>query len=57
MGARTGREFLDGLARSRPHLWVGDDKVSDVLEHPAFAGAAQTLAQVFDLQHQAPRTA
>jgi len=52
MGARTGKEFLAGLKTPR-EIWVGDDKVSDVASHPAFAGAAQTLAQVFDLQHEA----
>jgi 4-hydroxyphenylacetate 3-monooxygenase len=52
MAARTGREFLAGLSRPR-ELWVGADKVTDIVSHPAFAGAANTLAQIFDLQHQA----
>jgi 4-hydroxyphenylacetate 3-monooxygenase len=52
MGARTGREFLKGLSKPR-ELWVGDDKVRDIVSHPAFAGAANTMAQIFDLQHQA----
>jgi 4-hydroxyphenylacetate 3-monooxygenase oxygenase component len=52
MAARTGREFLAGLSKPR-ELWVGDDKVADIISHPAFAGAAETLAQIFDLQHQA----
>ena len=52
MGARTGKEFLAGLAKPRD-IWVGNDKVKDVVSHPAFAGAAQTLAQIFDLQHEA----
>jgi len=52
MGARTGREFLKGLSKPRD-VWVGNDKVSDVASHPAFAGAANTLAQIFDLQHEA----
>jgi 4-hydroxyphenylacetate 3-monooxygenase len=51
MAARTGREFLAGLSKPR-ELWVGDDKVADIISHPAFAGAAETLAQIFDLQHQ-----
>ena len=52
MGARTGSEFLAGLRKPR-EIWVGDDRVADVVSHPAFAGAAQTLAELFDLQHQA----
>jgi aromatic ring hydroxylase len=52
MGARTGKEFLAGLEKPRD-IWVGNDKVDDVASHPAFAGAAATLAQIFDLQHAA----
>lgn len=52
MPARTGKEFLQGLKNPR-EVWVGGEKVRDVASHPAFAGAAATLAEVFDLQHQA----
>src|SRR2546423_1430366 len=52
MGARTGEEFLDGLRKTTRELWLGDERVDDVTEHPALAGAARTLAAVFDLQHE-----
>lgn len=52
MPARTGAEFLRGLKGGR-EIWVGSERVSSPAEHPAFAGAAQTLAEVFDLQHAA----
>ncbi|MGH7935278.1 MAG: 4-hydroxyphenylacetate 3-hydroxylase family protein [Candidatus Binataceae bacterium] len=52
MGARTGKEFLKGLRDGRM-IWVGNDRVGDIAEHPDFAGAARTLAGVFDLQHKA----
>jgi 4-hydroxyphenylacetate 3-monooxygenase oxygenase component len=52
MPARTGREFLAGLKGER-EVWVGDERATDIVTHPAFAGAARTLAQVFDLQHEA----
>ncbi len=55
MAARTGIEFLTGLKSPR-EIWVGDEKVADVASHPAFAGAARTLAEIFDLQHAAPET-
>lgn len=51
MAARTGAEFLEGLRGDR-EVWVGEEKVEDVAEHPAFAGAARGLAAVFDLQHE-----
>ena len=40
MAARTGEQFLRGLA-GRRDLWVGGDKVSSVVDHPALSGAAQ----------------
>ncbi len=52
MAARTGKEFLAGLSRRR-EVWVGDGPVDDIASHPAFAGAARTLAALFDLQHRA----
>ena len=53
MPARTGAEFLRGLKDGRD-LWVGADKVTDAIGHPAFAGAAKGLAAVFDMQHEFP---
>jgi 4-hydroxyphenylacetate 3-monooxygenase oxygenase component len=51
MPARTGEEFLAGLRARKRELWVGDDRVDDVTEHPALAGAARALADVFDCQY------
>ena len=52
MAARTGEQFLKGLRDDR-ELWVGGERVRDVAEHPAFAGAARAMAALFDLQHEA----
>ena len=52
MPARTGAELLKGL-RSPREIWLEEERVADVVEHPAFAGAARGLAAVFDLQHAA----
>ena len=51
MPARSGADFLRSLKDDRS-IWVGPDKVDDVAGHPAFAGAAAGLAEIFDLQHQ-----
>lgn len=51
MPARTGREFLAGLKSPR-EVWVGEERIGDVGSHPALCGAAETLARVFDLQHE-----
>ena len=46
------RNLLRGLKDDR-EIWVGDDRVTDVVSHPAFAGAAKGMAAVFDLQYEA----
>ncbi|HEY4908973.1 MAG TPA: 4-hydroxyphenylacetate 3-hydroxylase N-terminal domain-containing protein, partial [Methylomirabilota bacterium] len=50
--ARTGKEFLHGLKDDR-QIWVGSERVRNVAAHPAFAGAARSVAALFDLQHEA----
>src|SRR5438445_11659613 len=52
MPARTGKEFLQGLKDDR-QIWVGGERVRDVAAHPAFVGAARSVAALFDLQHEA----
>jgi 4-hydroxyphenylacetate 3-monooxygenase oxygenase component len=52
MPARTGQEFLHGLKDDR-QVWVGEERVTDVVAHPALAGAARFVASLFDLQHEA----
>ena len=52
MPARTGKQFLAGLKNDGREIWVGNERVSDATEHPAFCGAAHALAGVFDLQYQ-----
>ncbi len=52
MPARTGKEFLQGLRDDR-QIWVGRERVTDVVGHPAFVGAARFVASLFDLQHEA----
>lgn len=49
MGARTGEQFLRGLADGR-EIWLNGSKVVDVTRAPELAGAARALAGLFDLQ-------
>jgi len=51
MPARTGKEFLKGLRGAR-EVWVDGERVSDVVDHPKLRGAAQALAEVYDLHHK-----
>lgn len=49
MGARTGKEYLEGLRDDRV-VWLGDEQV-DVTEDPRFAGSLAGMADYFDYQH------
>lgn len=51
MGARTGKQFLSGLRDGR-EVWIGNERIKDVTVHPALAGAACTMAGLFDLQQR-----
>jgi len=51
MGVRTGAEFIAGLQDSR-EVWLGDERVTDVTAHPAFRGAIESLARLYDMQHE-----
>jgi 4-hydroxyphenylacetate 3-monooxygenase len=50
--ARRGDEYVQGLRDGRC-VWLEGEPVADVAGHPAFQGAIETLAAVFDLQHDA----
>src|SRR5215475_10018814 len=46
MPARTGKEFLHGLKDDR-QVWVGDERVTDVVAHPALRGTPDYLNITF----------
>jgi 4-hydroxyphenylacetate 3-monooxygenase len=50
MAIRTGKQFLEGLKDGR-EIYLEGERVTDVTTHPRFARMAQTLAKVYDLQH------
>jgi len=45
---RTGRDYLDRL-RDQRTVFLDGGPVADVTQHPAFAGAARTVAHLYDL--------
>ncbi len=50
MAVRTGSEFLEGLRDDR-EIWLEGERVPDVTTHPKLRGMANTLAGLYDLQH------
>jgi aromatic ring hydroxylase len=49
-GIRSGREYLASLLDDR-RVWISGEIVENVVEHPVFAGAARSVADLYDLQH------
>jgi 4-hydroxyphenylacetate 3-monooxygenase len=47
-GLRTGAEFLRSLDDGR-QIFLEGERVSKVLEQPAFCGAARSIAKLFDI--------
>lgn len=51
MGIRTGQEFLESMRDGR-ELHIDGERVKDVTTDPRFAGACQTVAELYDMQHR-----
>jgi len=51
MPARTGQEYLEGLKRNPPNLFIDGERVSDPTTHPATKNVARSIAHLYDLQH------
>lgn len=45
-----GKRYRDSLDDGR-EVWLDGERIPNVAEHPAFAGAVGELARLFDLQH------
>src|SRR5687768_9340460 len=46
---RTGKEHLESLRDGRV-VYIGSERVDDVTRHPAFRGAAETVAALYDMK-------
>ena len=51
MPARKGSEFVAGLKAEPREIYIGGERVTDVTSHPAFTGIIETLAHLYDMQH------
>jgi 4-hydroxyphenylacetate 3-monooxygenase len=52
MGIRTGKDLLQSLRDDR-QLFIDGERVKDVTADPRLAAAAQSLAELYDMQHEA----
>jgi 4-hydroxyphenylacetate 3-monooxygenase len=53
-GARTGAQYLDGLRADGREIWLGGERIDDVVSHPKLGAAARSMAALFDFQHAHP---
>ncbi len=48
---RTGQDYIAALRRNPPNIWYKGEPVGDASVHPVFKGIVQTLAGLYDMQH------
>lgn len=51
MGIMTGEQFLQSLQDER-EIWIDGERIADVTTDVRMQGAAQTLAELYDMQHE-----
>src|SRR5690625_2704168 len=54
MGAKTGKEYKERLQKAKNNVYVNGEKVEDVTTHPAFKNVIDSMARLYDLQHEKP---
>jgi 4-hydroxyphenylacetate 3-monooxygenase oxygenase component len=50
--ARTGKQYLEALGRDEREIWLNGELIRNPLEHELLASGAQSIARVYDLQHE-----
>ena len=45
---RSGKDYIEGLRDNR-RVFIDGEYISDVAHHPAFAGAVESIARVYDM--------
>ena len=48
-GMRSGAEYLRQISNDGRHVYLDGELVRDVPNHPAFAGAARSIARLYDI--------
>ena len=51
---RTGRQYLDSL-RDEREIWIDGERVRDVTADPRFRPVAESIAELYDMQHDPAR--
>ncbi len=51
MPARTGADYIAGLRENPPNIYINGAAVGDVTTYPGLRNGVQTLAALYDMQH------
>ena len=51
MPARTGAQYIANLKENGPEVYLHGERVKDVTTHPALRGGVESLARLYDMQH------
>lgn len=52
MGIRTGEQYLNALDSQTRDFWIHGERITGkITEHPAFRNIAQSVAHLYDMQH------
>lgn len=51
MSARTGAQYVAGLRENPPNIYINGEKVKDVTTYPGFRNGIDTMARLYDMQH------
>lgn len=51
MPARTGAQFIAGLRENPPNIYIDGKRVEDVTTYPGFRNGIDTIARLYDMQH------
>ncbi|GAA0330282.1 4-hydroxyphenylacetate 3-monooxygenase, oxygenase component [Bacillus carboniphilus] len=54
MPAKTGKQYIERLKKANNNVYIHGERVDDVTEHPAFKNVIESMAHLYDLQHEKP---
>lgn len=52
MPAKTGKQYIEQLKKANNNVYIHGERVQDVTEHPSFQNVIQSMAHLYDLQHE-----
>ncbi|HVQ77487.1 MAG TPA: 4-hydroxyphenylacetate 3-monooxygenase, oxygenase component [Candidatus Binatia bacterium] len=55
MPARTGQDYIKGLQEQEREVWLAGERIEDVTMHPGLRNGMQSIAALYDMQHDGAR--